>query len=81
MFATLSLPTASLLYALGVSRHGALSYPSAFLQGLGFSEEMMMRQTRNFSGGWRMRVSLARALFMEPVSNTENEMKHVKYRF
>ncbi|XP_007439798.1 ATP-binding cassette sub-family F member 1 isoform X1 [Python bivittatus] len=36
------------------------------LAGLGFNPEMQNRQTRKFSGGWRMRVSLARALFMEP---------------
>ncbi|XP_054722316.1 ATP-binding cassette sub-family F member 1-like [Uloborus diversus] len=36
------------------------------LSGLGFTREMQDRQTRYFSGGWRMRVSLARALFMEP---------------
>ena len=37
-----------------------------FLQGLGFTAEMQDRQTKKFSGGWRMRVSLARALFLEP---------------
>nr|QNH67897.1 ATP-binding cassette transporter subfamily F member 1 X2 [Brachionus rotundiformis] len=36
------------------------------LAGLGFDKEMMERATKNFSGGWRMRISLARALFMEP---------------
>lgn len=36
------------------------------LAGLGFSKEMQNRATNHFSGGWRMRVSLARALYMEP---------------
>ncbi|EEB12824.1 ATP-dependent transporter, putative [Pediculus humanus corporis] len=36
------------------------------LAGLGFTKAMQDRATKNFSGGWRMRVSLARALFLEP---------------
>ena len=33
---------------------------------LGFTAEMQQRKCRDFSGGWRMRVSLARALFVRP---------------
>jgi ATPase subunit of ABC transporter with duplicated ATPase domains len=36
------------------------------LFGLGFTAEMQTRSTKYFSGGWRMRISLARALFIEP---------------
>merc|ERR1719341_2992585 len=36
------------------------------LAGLGFDKAMQDRATNKFSGGWRMRVSLARALFIEP---------------
>ena len=36
------------------------------LSGLGFTEEMQDQKTKEFSGGWRMRVALARALFVKP---------------
>ena len=36
------------------------------LHGLGFTKEMQAKKTRDFSGGWRMRIALARALFMQP---------------
>ena len=36
------------------------------LSGLGFTHAMQGKLTKDFSGGWRMRVSLARALFIQP---------------
>ncbi|KAL6622861.1 hypothetical protein ACP70R_032740 [Stipagrostis hirtigluma subsp. patula] len=36
------------------------------LFGLGFTKQMQAKKTRDFSGGWRMRIALARALFMNP---------------
>ncbi|GMI89056.1 ATP-binding cassette F4, general control non-repressible 4 [Hibiscus trionum] len=39
---------------------------SKILAGLGFTKQMQARSTRSFSGGWRMRISLARALFVQP---------------
>ena len=36
------------------------------LSGLGFTKEMQAKKTRDFSGGWRMRIALARALFVKP---------------
>ena len=38
----------------------------SILSGLGFNIEMQETPTKHFSGGWRMRISLARALFMQP---------------
>lgn len=52
-----------------LSQIGAASAESKarrILFGLGFDAEMQIRPTKFFSGGWRMRISLARALFMEP---------------
>lgn len=39
---------------------------ASILAGLSFSPEMQHRATKAFSGGWRMRIALARALFIEP---------------
>ncbi|KAM9224713.1 ATP-binding cassette sub-family F member 3 [Dugong dugon] len=39
---------------------------SVILAGLGFTPAMQQQPTREFSGGWRMRLALARALFARP---------------
>ncbi|RRT40927.1 hypothetical protein B296_00024689, partial [Ensete ventricosum] len=36
------------------------------LYGLGFNKQKQAKKTRDFSGGWRMRIALVRALFMNP---------------
>ncbi len=36
------------------------------LHGLGFTKEMMQKKTKDFSGGWRMRIALARTLYVKP---------------
>lgn len=44
----------------------AESRAASVLHGLGFDDEMQNKKTREFSGGWRMRIALAQALFLEP---------------
>jgi ATP-binding cassette subfamily F protein 1 len=36
------------------------------LKGLGFTESDLLKESNLFSGGWQMRISLARALYLEP---------------
>ena len=39
---------------------------SLILTGLGFNKVTIHKQTKDMSGGWRMRVALAKALFVKP---------------
>jgi len=36
------------------------------LKGLGFTKEMQGKKCKDFSGGWRMRIALAKALYVKP---------------
>ncbi|GLJ17763.1 hypothetical protein SUGI_0310080 [Cryptomeria japonica] len=49
-----------------IGSDAAESQASKILAGLGFTKDMQVRPTKSFSGGWRMRISLARALFVQP---------------
>jgi ATPase subunit of ABC transporter with duplicated ATPase domains len=44
----------------------AVARAGAILGGLGFDAADQAKATKEFSGGWRMRISLAQALFMTP---------------
>lgn len=49
-----------------IDGYSAPAKASKILVGLGFSEDMQAQPLSSFSGGWRMRVNLAAALFSEP---------------
>ena len=49
-----------------IDAHSAPARAARILSGLGFDEEAQARACSEFSGGWRMRVALAGALFAAP---------------
>lgn len=49
-----------------LSADTAESRAAHILHGLGFTKEMQQKPTKDFSGGWRMRIALARALYVKP---------------
>jgi ATP-binding cassette subfamily F protein 3 len=49
-----------------IDAHSAPARAARILSGLGFDEEAQARPCSEFSGGWRMRVALAGALFAAP---------------
>src|SRR5205807_2100518 len=49
-----------------IEAHSAPARAATILAGLGFDAEMQARPLATFSGGWRIRVALAAALFAEP---------------
>ncbi|MDX2264876.1 MAG: ABC-F family ATP-binding cassette domain-containing protein [Hyphomicrobiales bacterium] len=51
---------------IDIDAHSAPARAATILAGLGFSEEAQNRPCAEFSGGWRMRVALASALFTAP---------------
>jgi len=51
---------------IAIGADSAPSRAAAILAGLGFDEPAQQRPVQEFSGGWRMRVALAIALFANP---------------
>lgn len=49
-----------------IDAYTAESRAASILAGLSFTKEMQKRKTSSLSGGWRMRVALARSLFVQP---------------
>ncbi|MGQ0528116.1 MAG: ABC-F family ATP-binding cassette domain-containing protein [Alphaproteobacteria bacterium] len=49
-----------------IDAYSAPSKAAMLLTGLGFKEHQLTEPFSSFSGGWRMRVALAAALFVEP---------------
>lgn len=49
-----------------IDAHAAPSRAASILAGLGFDDAAQKRAVREFSGGWKMRVALAAALFSQP---------------
>ena len=49
-----------------IDAFGAEAKAATILAGLQFTKDMQQQTTSSLSGGWRMRVALARALFVEP---------------
>lgn len=49
-----------------IGAHSAPARAAGILHGLGFDEDAQLRPLDSFSGGWRMRVALARLLFSSP---------------
>jgi len=51
---------------IAIQADSAPAHAAAILSGLGFDAAAQARPVGEYSGGWRMRVALARALFLEP---------------
>ncbi|CAG9858296.1 unnamed protein product [Phyllotreta striolata] len=49
-----------------ISADTAEARAANILHGLGFTPQMQAQKTKDFSGGWRMRIALARALYVKP---------------
>ncbi|MBQ1181221.1 MAG: DegT/DnrJ/EryC1/StrS family aminotransferase [Treponema sp.] len=72
---------ANLIQALEESGwHRRDATAESVLLGLGFSHEDLTRQTEEFSGGWQMRIALAKALMQNPDIHGKGAYKYDNVR-
>jgi len=49
-----------------IDAENAMFKAKTILTGLGFREDELDRPSKTFSGGWRMRIAIAKVIFSEP---------------
>lgn len=49
-----------------IDAHEAESKAIKILTGIGFSQTDLLKRSNQFSGGWRMRIAIAKVIFAEP---------------
>jgi ATP-binding cassette subfamily F protein 3 len=49
-----------------IEANTAVTKACEILKGIGFSDEDMHRPSNSFSGGWRMRIAIAKVIYCEP---------------
>ena len=49
-----------------IDSNGAETKAIEILTGIGFSQQDLHRASKEFSGGWRMRIAIAKVIFCEP---------------
>jgi ATPase subunit of ABC transporter with duplicated ATPase domains len=64
-----------------IDAYTAEARAATILHGLGFTEGQIHGTTGSLSGGWRMRVAIAGALFIQPEVQRSRLQSYISYKF